>query len=499
MIDYQKKHNDFVSTERSLLIAPAGYGKTHTIAECLKYLKEQKSIENQLVLTHTHAGVASIKEKVGKVSPICKYHIETIPSFAQKYVEAFYCGEIPEQNQSNYFPFIIKKAIILFRLNPIKNIIKETYKGLFVDEYQDCTISQHNLIIALAEILLTHLLGDPLQGIFSFNGESLVDFESDLSDFQSNRLTEPWRWKDNNPELGNWLVTLKDSLEKKRPVDLTEINSIPNSFFRIVEDDDINDPASAYRKWLVQISFNSNHIKDLENTLIISHGTIWQRVELNQKLSYRYRLIEAFDEKGFYSFAQKFDDLLDSKNIYFDLITILKGNVTRKCKPKGKIDNSRQSTLLTGLSRYFKDDNNLPNPRNEPQKSVVTLIRNLETSPSNKLVYDCLKALSSLQEVKITRKELFSELLKAIKSASIERITVYEAMKKIRNVKRKAGRKVNKRSIGTTLLTKGLDFDTVVVLNAHKFIDPKNLYVALTRASKRLIVFANNNILTPYM
>ena len=71
-------------------------------------------------------------------------------------------------------------------------------------------------------------------------------------------------------------------------------------------------------------------------------------------------------------------------------------------------------------------------------------------------------------------------------------------MKEIRNVKRRVGRKVKGKSIGTTLLTKRLEFDTFVVLDVQKFTDSKNLYVALTRASKRLIVFANNNILSPY-
>ena len=51
----------FVDGKKTLLIAPAGYGKTHTIVQCLNYASGK-----QLILTHTHAGVASIKEKVKK-------------------------------------------------------------------------------------------------------------------------------------------------------------------------------------------------------------------------------------------------------------------------------------------------------------------------------------------------------------------------------------------------------------------------------------------------
>ena len=52
--------------------------------------------------------------------------------------------------------------------------------------------------------------------------------------------------------------------------------------------------------------------------------------------------------------------------------------------------------------------------------------------------------------------------------------------------------------MGTTLLTKGLEFDTVAVLDAHKFKNPENFYVAITRASKKLVIFKNNKILSAY-
>ena len=52
-MDYQA----FVDSDKSLLVAPAGYGKTFTIVECLKH-----TTGKQLILTHTHAGIAAIKE-----------------------------------------------------------------------------------------------------------------------------------------------------------------------------------------------------------------------------------------------------------------------------------------------------------------------------------------------------------------------------------------------------------------------------------------------------
>ena len=54
---------NFISKEKSLLIAPAGFGKTYSLANCLEQTPDDK---RQLILTHTHAGIASIKEKVSK-------------------------------------------------------------------------------------------------------------------------------------------------------------------------------------------------------------------------------------------------------------------------------------------------------------------------------------------------------------------------------------------------------------------------------------------------
>jgi DNA helicase-2/ATP-dependent DNA helicase PcrA len=174
---------DFISKNKSLIIAPAGYGKTYYLATCLL---ETPDNEKQLILTHTHAGIASIKQKIKELNiPTSKYHIETITGFAQKYVLAYYCGkDIPKVDNSNeegvkYFAFIVKKAIEILNIKSVKKTIRYSYQGLFVDEYQDCTVSQHQMIMSLAEVLPTHILGDPLQGIFGF-GEPLVDFVSDL-------------------------------------------------------------------------------------------------------------------------------------------------------------------------------------------------------------------------------------------------------------------------------------------------------------------------------
>ena len=72
--------------------------------------------------------------------------------------------------------------------------------------------------------------------------------------------------------------------------------------------------------------------------------------------------------------------------------------------------------------------------------------------------------------------------------------TILERMAQNRNKVRMVGRIVDGKCIGTTLLTKGLEFEDVIVIDAHKIEDKENFYVAMTRASKRLIVMSDNSI-----
>ena len=187
----------FISIVNGFVMAPAGHGKTHTIVECLTHAEG-----NQLILTHTHAGIASIREKIKKVNPdLNNFNVETISGYALKYVLAYYRGgNMPDPSESDrYYQFIVEKAAQLFSLPIVKKVIACSYTGVFVDEYQDCSVVQHDMIMALSRILPTYVLGDPLQGIFNFKGESLVDLENDdqMASFVHNKkiLSIPWRWK----------------------------------------------------------------------------------------------------------------------------------------------------------------------------------------------------------------------------------------------------------------------------------------------------------------
>lgn len=467
-------YSEFVSKPKIMIVAPAGYGKTHAIAECLKYTRGR-----QLILTHTHAGVASLKDKIYELGiEADQYRVETITGFAQKYIKAFYCGQdMPEQeNTVEYYPFLIEKARLILNMLPVRNVIKETYTGLFVDEYQDCTKNQHDLILALVNILPTRILGDYLQGIFDFNGQVLVDFNDDLNGFECYpELSEPWRWKITNSNLGNELKEIRRKIEANETIDL----SLHENHIEIVQ-------VAEKDKFV----YNSNYNKKIweltkEDNVLVMHpesGSIAVRKDFVSKFNNAFGLIEAIDHKDFYEFSRKLDSV-NVGNVYdliFNLIPDLFNGV------------SSRDTWFNQNGVKNKRDNN-------DRRLIVPIEENiakLKQEISFATIACVLRQIKNLTNIKCWRTELFEDLCRALDKADHKGVLVYEAMKEIRNIKRKFGRRVSARCIGTTLLTKGLEFDTVAVLDAHKFKCRKNFYVAVTRASKKLIIFTQNKIIS---
>lgn len=490
----------FVGGRKTMLVAPAGYGKTHTIAECLKHTDGK-----QLILTHTHAGVASIKDKIKKsdIEP-ATYRIETISSFAQKYSHAFYTGEdMPDQEAKEYHAFVIQKVKEIFTSPAVKKVITASYAGLFVDEYQDCTKDQHAMISALSDILPTHILGDPMQGIFDFNGDA-VDFGTDLDEFDIfPELPIPHRWyrEGNNSGLGDILKGYRGQLKNNQPIVLTS-DAESGLHVVTVQSDDILNAQSKYRRCLNKLIQNPNNKPEYESLLIIvpeyeeikNNGTsipkggIKHRAQIRTQIDYSksLRLLEAIDDKSFYAIAKKADGLIDG--------------IERARNKTIRIKKDALDTLFNkvDLDTWF-NDNGLKNKQNANDKNKVCNIqikidKFMNTPTADNLNEVILEAKNGLK-LKHKRDEIMSSFLRALKEAGQSNISVYEAMKKNRNTIRRSGRKVHGKCIGTTLLTKGLEFDTVAILDAHRFECPKHLYVALTRCCKKLIIFTEQTIL----
>jgi hypothetical protein len=74
--------------------------------------------------------------------------------------------------------------------------------------------------------------------------------------------------------------------------------------------------------------------------------------------------------------------------------------------------------------------------------------------------------------------------------------TPYDAAVQVRELSRLIGRPLAKRTVGSTLLLKGLEADAAVILNPE-LMDRQHLYVAMTRGARILVICSNTGILTP--
>ncbi len=105
----------------------------------------------------------------------------------------------------------------------ISEALRGTYSRLIVDEYQDCSLVQHAIIDALATVLPTVVLGDPMQAIFGFAGNQLIHWQTHAeAQFPSLGVLEtPWRWLNVGADaLGHWLLQARALLQGGHGVDL---------------------------------------------------------------------------------------------------------------------------------------------------------------------------------------------------------------------------------------------------------------------------------------
>ncbi|MGD0276821.1 MAG: UvrD-helicase domain-containing protein, partial [Syntrophales bacterium] len=199
----------------------------------------------ELVLTHTHAGVSALKQKVEKFSKSKNnVQIETIASWVLRYAKSFpkssnFHKQLPENNHE--WNQVYLSVAELLKNSSIKEIVKSSYTGVYVDEYQDCTVQQHETIMNLSEIIPCRILGDPIQSIFGFGANTVVNWDKDVAPFFTclPELTVPWRWKDCAPELGEWLTYIRKQLIDRNTIDLS---LAPKSCVRWVELPDKNSP-----------------------------------------------------------------------------------------------------------------------------------------------------------------------------------------------------------------------------------------------------------------
>jgi len=448
------------------LIAPAGYGKTELIAKAVA-LQDQGRV---LLLTHTHAGVRSMRERLKRLGVSSRqYSIETIASWALNLAASYpgLSGITNNRPMQDEWKYIYNFARNVLQHRNIKSMINKSYAGVFIDEYQDCTKNQHEVVMTLADFLPVRILGDPLQGIFGFDDDPLVDWETDIFPYFKNlgQLQEPWRWKNNNPKLGNWLKEVRQSLLTGEEIDVQNAPKGSVSWIRNDQNAGRNACFGASR---------------LQGSIVAIQKWANQAHLLASQLRGLYTSMEEIECKDLLKWAED----LDQADAINRCLIIIDG--AGKCW-----------TGLNGELRNIRNaikEGRIPKSQKYPQ--VVDVFEKVIETPNDPIfLLIALRKCQSAGNI-LFRKELWQEMQRVMEVFQLGEFDNFkDTAWHIRNQARQQGRKLSSHIVSRTLLIKGLEFDHVIVVNADDLDDPKNLYVALTRCKKSLKILSSNPIM----
>lgn len=457
-------------TAKGYVIAPAGYGKTHLIAMAVKAASKR-----QLILTHTFAGVNSIKNKMTALGvPSSKYQIDTIASWSLRLCLAYpkssgWKVEHPTNKQWNK---LYECCSQLLRKQFIRQIVAATYAGIYVDEYQDCSDLQHSLICTFGEFLPCRILGDPMQAIFDFGGDEGTPVDWAVSVYPAftclGQLETPWRWeKAGNPQLGAWLQKVRKSLENDQKIDFQK--GLPTCVKLV----------NSTSEYLNQKQYYTlMELLGHDESVIALHGGDQKSKnkthDLALRLAGRFSSIEEVEGKTLHSFVKKFVAAKTTKEGFLLAVEFAKKCFTGVAKAltagtkKGEIAKQGKATkyplVLHAANAYLN-------------------------SPTSAHLKAFFLALKANPETSAYRRDLLYRFLNVLKiHIDGAGANLTEAANLYQRDMRHTGRPITHRKlIGTTLLVKGLEYDHAVILDADA-MDAKDLYVAMTRGAKSLTI-----------
>lgn len=465
---------NLLEVDRGSVVAPAGCGKTQLIVSALTRHTDPKPV---LILTHTNAGVAALRARLLALGvPQTSYRLATIDGWSMRLTNLFpqrsgYSAG-PNVSKPDY-PLIRKASMRLLKSGDIADILSANYGRLLVDEYQDCSIEQHAIVYHAARSMPTCVLGDPMQAIFGFKGNTLVDWDKYVATHFPlvGSLNIPWRWVNSGTEeLGKWLLEAREILHGGGRLDLT---MAPPS----VRVTTLLGDAKDYER-LVQAA-QCKHKNSGETTLVIGDSRSAQSRHKIAKSVPGIVTIEPVDLGDVTKFASSLDlaaDTLVSETLNFaeSVITNVGANsVLERCR-----------SIACGAAKK---------PPNEIEAAALAL----SADPSLPAVAELLAACSAEVGNRTFRPGVLRAALKAISMCGTNQgLSFADAAVRVREENRAVGRQLPRNAIGSTLLLKGLEADHVVVLNASD-LDARNLYVAMTRGAKTVTLCSRSGVLAP--
>lgn len=467
------------SIARGSIVAAAGCGKTEQIVRATQIAEGRR-----LILTHTHAGVDALRFRLKTRKVLSdKFRVDTIAGWCLRYSASFpkqsglSCDSPKADKEWNA---VYEAAARLIRSGAVEGVLESSYSGVFVDEYQDCTGLQHQVIKAIAAYLPVCVFGDPLQAIFDFNGQKPVDWDVDVFPIfgKAGEMTTPWRWNNaENTELADWLAELRCTLEQGGAIDLTKRpgcvswEQLPNN------------PQTRKIKIVGACKSVMGKARD-EGLVVIGDGAnINMRAKLAQQLATMgFSNIEPLGSKQLYSFAKKIEAATGYARLEKVLDFICACMTQAEKTPFLNSVKSHQVGKKAGAAKF-----------GELVKTGIAVAEGTGVEA----VLELMQGFNGRETTRLFRREMFFAMRSALQIKTARQYnTLTDAIWDVQNRIRHTGRSIRKRSIGSTLLVKGLEFDHAVIIHADN-MSRKDWYVALTRATNSVTILSPSECFSP--
>jgi UvrD/REP helicase N-terminal domain len=465
MIDLHTLINE--SSGRCYIDAPAGFGKTALIAKTIT-----GSNRKFLLLTHTFAGVNSIRNKIASTNePINFYQLDTIASWALRLCIAYpkisgWSKGNPETNRD--WDLLYASCEKLLLNENIYSAIQLNYEKILVDEYQDCSKEQHSLLLILSRSIDICIFGDPLQSIFMFSG-NLVNWDTEIyNNFELiGTLKTPWRWiNDGKHEIAKWLTLVRENLISNGSIDVRNNLPVGVKF----SDVDLTDHSDGRRFRILY-----EHSNTEESVAIIFPGNPTSKAKTHKlalSTSGRFTSLEEIEGKSLQKFIKDYEKAVTPKQKLVLFINFLKSCLI------GVTSNIAKPTLC---GEIYSIRRNTKNP------AITEAANSYLNNPS---LLNLAIFAKHVKEVSYPyRRDLLSRffgVIKEFQTGSHNDLT--SAFHSYRLYFRIYGRPVkHNRIIATTLLLKGLEYDHVIIADTKNMTD-NELYVSLTRGKKTITI-----------
>jgi hypothetical protein len=467
---------DLLAIDLGLVVAPAGCGKTQLIADAIGRHDSSKPI---LILTHTNAGVVALRARLDRAGvKSSAYRLSTIDGWAIKLISTFplrsgYDTRIVTDQKQNY-PAIRMAAGDLLEAGHIDDVIIANFSRLFVDEYQDCSFLQHRIVRSASLLIPTCVVGDPMQAIFGFSQDDpLAHWSNEVCNHYqlAGELEVPWRWINaESRELGEWLLSVRRKLANQEPIDL---HDSPESVSIV----SLDDTALDHQRQLSACATVSPVPRG--SVLILGDSKKPTSQRRFASLTPGAVTVEAVHLDDLVTFASTLD--LNRANALQKIVLFAQELMTGV----GATDLLKRVEIITrGASR--KDVS-------EVEAAAIAF----ENHRTYNRVSDLLVKINKRTGTRIFRPAILSACLKALQQCiSTADLSFRDAAIRIREQNRLLGRPLPRKAVGSTLLLKGLEADVAVILNTRA-LSANDLYVAMTRGSRKLVICTHSPILKP--